>query len=353
MKFYGELLIFLLLLITNLRVFFVSHVRRDPLVALAPLIFCLSILQILACGVDVFTTLGFIISFLVLISNFHAMFRYSERLYIDHYSIVMKCWAAITVVLCLIAVVALCIFAPVEANPKKIGVDEVSTRYKGSFRTGFDSASIYNTSDAIFYDFSAAAPLGEEKPESKDIILFIPDKRGDTYHYKPYLYMLAQNGYTVCSGDFFADDLKWLHSIGDMKILRRLFCVILSYTNNQKFMSQREFYNYNVSLEYKALVKMIDEHYGSNAKFFVITDVMGTTAIKDIYKADSSRIKGIFSLDTITEYKTAGYGCIEQTDPLLAVLLGFNSDSSLSTPKLLTEKTIKFLEATNDSLPVE
>ena len=57
MKFYGELLVFVLLFITNLRVFFVHHVRRDPLVVLAPFTFIVAIFQILAWGIDVFTVL--------------------------------------------------------------------------------------------------------------------------------------------------------------------------------------------------------------------------------------------------------------------------------------------------------
>ena len=93
MKFYGELLIFVLLFITNFRVFFAKKPRRDPLTVVAPFTFLLSILQIIAWGVELLTVLGFVIAFLVLISNFHALFRYSEQLYIDRYSPLMKFWA--------------------------------------------------------------------------------------------------------------------------------------------------------------------------------------------------------------------------------------------------------------------
>ena len=70
---------------------------------------------------------------------------------------------------------------------------------------------------------------------------------------------------------------------------------------------------------------------------------MGNTAIKDLYKNDADTIKGILSIDSVSEYKTAGYGCVEQTDPLLARLLGFKADSSLETPKKLVEETVKFI----------
>ena len=116
MKFYGELLVFALLFITNLRVFFVEHVRRDPLVILAPFTFIIAILQILAWGIDLFTVLGLFIALLVLLSNFHAIFRYSERLYIDHYSPLMKAWAILTIAVSAVAMAATVYFAQVEQN---------------------------------------------------------------------------------------------------------------------------------------------------------------------------------------------------------------------------------------------
>ena len=74
MKFYGELLVFALLFITNLRVFFVHHVRRDPLVVLAPFTFIVAILQIFAWGIDAFTVLGLLIALFVLLSSHNSAY---------------------------------------------------------------------------------------------------------------------------------------------------------------------------------------------------------------------------------------------------------------------------------------
>ena len=145
MKFYGELLVFALLLITNLRVFFVHHVRRDPLVVLAPFTFVISVLQILAWGIDLFTVLGVFIALLVLLSNFHAIFRYSERLYIDHYSPLMKVWAILTITVSAAALAAAVYFAPVEQNIRKFGISEKQYLYKGSFRSGFEEAGPFSS----------------------------------------------------------------------------------------------------------------------------------------------------------------------------------------------------------------
>lgn len=343
MKFYGELLVFVLLLITNLRVFFVRHVRRDPLVSLAPFTLIVSILQIFSWGVDFFTALALILSFLVLLSNFHAIFRYSERLYVDHYSPLMKIWAAFTIFLSIASIIFIILFAPIQLDNTKNDVKETQVRYKGNFRTGFEECSAVSSTDAVFYMFEPLDKDGVYTP-SKGIILFIPDKRGDTFNYKPYLQLLAKDGYTVCSADFYADDGKWLHSFEDNKIFRRISLVIRSLYNNTQFMGQREFYSYNISQECSALKKMMNEQFGSWCNYYLICDVMGKTAIEDFAKNNTDVIKGTFHLDTIKKYKTAGYGCVEQTDPLLAKFLGLERDSSLSTPNLLVTKTKKHLE---------
>lgn len=345
MKFYGELLVFLLLLLTNLRVFFVNHVRRDPLVALAPVTFLLTILQIFSWGFDVFTCLGFIIGLFVFLSNFHAMFRYAERLYIDHYSPLMKSWALFTVLLSSAALVATVLFSPVELNNQKIGVEEKLHRYEGSFRSGFTPARFFTKADAFLYEYTPATALGQEKVEPKDLIIFISDKRGDTQSYKPYLQLLAKEGYVVYSADFFADDIRWLHTFEDSRFTRRISSIYRSIKNPQWYMSQREFYTYNIMQECKALLKIVDENYGPEKSFYLITDEMGQTAITDFNKENSKRIKACLSLNTISEYKTPGYGCIEQTDPILALVFKLPKDPNLTGPKAMLKKTLEITKS--------
>lgn len=343
MKLYGELLVFALLLITNLRVFFVRHVRRDPLVSLAPFTLLISILQIFSWGVDFFTALALILSFLVLLSNFHAIFRYGEHLYIDHYSLLMKIWAVITISLSIFSIITIIIFAPIQLDNQKNDIKETQIRYKGNFRTGFEECSTVSTTDAVFYMFEPMDKDGIYTP-SKGIILFVPDKRGDTFNYRPYLQLLAKNGYTVCSADFYADDGKWLHSFEDNKIFRRISLVIRSLYNKTQFMGQREFYSFNIAQECSALKKMMNEQFGTWCNYYLICDIMGDSAIEDFAKNNSDIVNGTFHLDTINEYQTAGYGCVEQTDPLLAKILGLGRDASLYTPNLLLIKTNKHLE---------
>lgn len=362
MKFYGELLVFVLLFITNFRVFFVNHVRRDPLVVLAPFTFVVAILQIFAWGIDAFTALGVIIALFVLLSNFHAIFRYIEYLYVDHYSPLMKVWAVFTIIITLFAMAGTIYFKPLEARNIDLGITETKIFYKGSFRGGFEKANPFDSKDLTIYKYEGEA--SSELPP----ILFMPDKRADTASYRPYLQQLAAKGATVYSADFFADDGKWLHSAGDIKILRRLVMIVHSYLNNQWFMSQREYYTYNISKEYEVLLKLINEDLSSQSstenigsqsasgnppKLFLITDVMGNTAAADLFKKDPQNIAGTFALDSIEEYKTAGYGFVEYTDPLLALALGRSKASSFELAEDMAEKTLANVPHVEDQAHTE
>ncbi len=343
MKFYGELLVFVLLFITNLRVFFVHHVRRDPLVVLAPFTFIVAIFQILAWGIDAFTTLGLLIALFVLLSNFHAIFRYMERLYVDHYSALMKVWAVFTIMISAVALAATIYFAPVESSKRTLKISANPTYYKGSFRSGFEEARPFDSNALTLWEYGPEKNENGTPVSQNVIVLLTPDKRGDTVNYVPYLEQLALSGVQIFSADFYADDGRWLHSIGDKKVLRRLVMVIQSMLNRQTFEAQREYYSYNVSQEYEVLIPLLRSRFGADKKVLLITDFMADIAADDYAKKNPDVIAGVLKLTNIEEYKTSGYGCIEQTDPLLAMVQGLRRDKSLATPKLLAAKTVEVL----------
>ena len=336
MKFYGEILIIILLLVANGRILFIKNAKKDSLVMLSPLAFLLSIIQILNWGLDWVSGLTLVLGVLVLLSNFHALFRYSERLYIDHYSILMKVWSAITIILSIALLAGTIYFKPVEYNNKKLGVEETLLRYEGSFRSGFDEAPNYKVANVFLSEFK---PEGNKRV--KEVILFIPDKRADTFYYRPYLQQLAREGFTVLSGDFFCSDCRWRHSIGDLKLVRRTAMSIDYFVNKHRFEMQKEFYTYNIMQELKALQNLVNELYGENTKIFIVTDVMGTTAALDFMEKNPERIMDVFDLQGIPEYKTPGLGMISQTDILLAMSLGYQRDADGSLTKEIVMKTKK------------
>ena len=338
MKFYGELLVIILLLVANGRILFIKNAKKDSLVMLSPFAFLLSIIQILNWGVDIVTLLTLVLSILVLLSNFHALFRYSERLYIDHYSILMKFWSVLTILLSLVLLAGTIYFRPVEYDSQKLGITENVIRYEGSFRSGFEEASNIKIANLFLSEFK---PEGNENRSPKQVILFIPDKRGDTYYYKPYLQHLAREGFVVLSADFFCSDCRWRHSIGDLKICRRTAMVIDYLIKPQRFMMQKEFYTYNILQELGAMNKLIAERYGEDTKIFIVTDQMGTVAAQNFMSKNQERITDIYDLATIPEYKTSGFGVIAQTDGIPAMMMNVPRDKEGFYTKYMVMQTKK------------
>ena len=350
MKFYGEILVIVLLLLANGRILFIKNAKKDSLVMLSPFAFLLSIIQIFNWGIDVITLLTLVLSVLVLLTNFHALFRYSERLYIDHYSILMKVWSSITIILSLALIAGTIFFRPVEYSNKKLGITENVLRYEGSFRSGFEEASNFKPANLFLTEFKSE---GDENKRVKDIVLFIPDKRADTYYYRPYLQYLAREGFVVLSGDFFCSDCKWRHSISDLRIVRRFAMVIDYFVNSQRFMMQKEFYTYNIMQELKALGELAKERYGQNIRLFIVTDVMGTVAAQDYMEKNPGFVLDVFDLQTIPEYKTAGFGLISQTDVLLAMYMQQQRDTDgFYTQYLVMQTKKEIFKARNASLEV-
>lgn len=356
MKFTGEILILLLLLTTNGRIFFLKRAKRDRIVVFAPLSFILSILLFLAWGFDIFTIAIFILALLVLLSNFHAMFRYSEHLYIDHYSPLMYLWCIITTLLGLIFLAGTVYFAPFSVKSSRIGVIEDKYYYTGNFTSSFEESNIAFRPSLEVFKFS---PENSEISQNQ-IIIFFPDKTADTYHYRPYLQQLAKEGYTIYSGDFYSKDCKWIHSIADSRLLRRNYMSIEKAIQKDKFMHQKEFYNYNISLECREMYKIIKnlENHSSDTstendefeemKIILAGDEMSSSALKDFYNANKTQdanLQGFFLMNQLASYQTPGFGCIKQTDPLLSTLLGYSRDYYLTDVQKMVEET-KYLTKT-------
>ena len=66
---------------------------------------------------------------------------------------------------------------------------------------------------------------------------------------------------------------------------------------------------------------------------------MGKTALEDFMKTNPQNVVGTFYLDSVSEYKTAGYGFVEQTDPFLGKFLNVKKDAEMYVPRILVTKT--------------
>ena len=78
---------------------------------------------------------------------------------------------------------------------------------------------------------------------------------------------------------------------------------------------------------------------GSQRKIFYITDGLDSSEIFSFSDKFNENLAGIFQIDTVSEYKTSGFGFPEQTDLLLAYELKMKRDPEFFIPRYLSFKT--------------
>lgn len=335
MEFYSELVIYCILIINTTRVFLNKSVKQDSLVILAPLALVLSVMNCFAHGLSLIAMQLIALSFLIVCLNIPAFIRNRSKLFIDYYSITMKISCGISLFLILMSLVFCFINRDVTLSNKKNNITERSLVYEGSFRNGFSEPQIFSKRTAYFYEYKSNVVVDS----SKNVVVFVSDKRGDSAAYKPYLQLLAAKGYTVCTFDFYTEDTNWGYTSDFYKTTRSYHLTHESLNSPEKFQENLSSYKYNVYLECNAMVPLLQSIYGSDCKYFFVSDGFASDSVRKFLLEKPELSTGSFFLETIPEFTNSGYGCVEMTNPLIAKKLGEKRDKLGFITKYLVLKT--------------
>ena len=335
----GILIILFLIILNCGRLFFLKFGRVDVLTLLAPLCVILSILQIIAWKADFFSLILLGISVFCFFVNFRAFLRFLSGLYVDHYSFAFKIGAIVVLLAAIAEVVLIAMFFPRAIKDTDFNTKKTVKLLSGSFNYGFEKVGLLPVINCEMFIFEPT----EESLKKDTVVLFFPDKRADTSHYEPYLMSLANNGYAVCSADYFSKDLKWFHSFADNRFFRRMFMIIKYFSNETMFATENEFYTYNTIKECEETLKFAKQYFGEDKKFFFIGDVMTFEGTKDFASRNLSSSEGYFNIAELEDYKTPGFGCIQQLAPVLGYKFNLEPLSDFSIPRKMAEETIKMI----------
>jgi len=374
----GEILILLLLFSVTIRVFFTRLPHTDTILVNVYLALILSVVQIIAWGANFSELVILVLCLLTLIINYRAINRLHGKLFIDSYSSAFIISSLIMIVVLVVTMVILIINRPVYVNPSKNGVIETRERLSGDFTNGFDDVELRRKScNCVLYKFEPKEAGSKSSIENtqqitqstnsselsvtdskraKPIILFVPDERGQTLRYQPYLSYLAKSGYTVYSADFYTGTMPEFSMSHDVKYIRRGL-MLLDFVGNPEYEKiRRDSYAKYYADEYKALLALVEKrNINNNAPYFLIGDGMSTAGIFEsnllsATNVSSKKILGYFSLSFVSEYKTSGYGFIEQTDPFLAHFwFKLKREPLCFIPKYVVLETEKRIEASYDT----
>ncbi len=320
----GELTILFILLLSSARVFFIRSERKDPL-SIAPLtaLVCAS-LSFLAWGVWMQEILVLLLSLWVFIWNFRALLRLNENLIIDHYSPLFLLISSFNCLLLAVAILFVFYFRPVRTDLHKLGVEKQVSRLCGNMTDGFresDSPQEQKTLDLTSY---MPAESGQGK---KGTILFLPSECATVELYEPFLAKLARDGYTVYGADFYSGDVMPRDSLAYRRETKRFSFVRGRLTDSPAY---KEWCEQKKEKLFTDMFRCMTELLPSDEKLILVGDGLPTDLYISLIWQDE-RVGRCFDIANINDYKTPGWGPVEQTNPLLASILGFPRDGAMYT----------------------
>ena len=231
-------------------------------------------------------------------------------------------------------IVVIILFFPGHLSDKKLNVEETKYYYEGSFRNGFSEKTLFGKTNVIITEYTKV------ETDTQNVILLIPDKRGDTQAYTEYLQLLAQEGNRVFSADFFTEDAKYLDTPGETRYTRQFLFVLYQLLGRTDFYSQKEKLAFNVTQEIEGVLDILEKDFEITGPVFLVTDEMSAPACSLYKMKNRQKISGSFNLASASAYQTPGYGFITFNNPLVAKLLGYSVDRSKSQLEDTVAETI-------------
>ena len=347
----GEWLILSLLFLNCIRIFFIKYGKVDVLTVLAPVCVILSVLQIVAWGVYLYSAVILFISIFCFFTNFRAFLRFKAGLYVDHYSAAFKIGEVMVLLLTLGVGALLVYFRPGNTRPSDYSAEIKKIRLSGDFTGGFSESLPFQLAQGEVILVQPA----DERNFNGQCIIVMADKSATAAEYMPLMLNFAGKGFKVFSGEFYARDMKWCHSGADFKFFRRSMLFHDRLFDLKQFEMQKQFFTFNIEKEFGAMLKLVkDETLRDDGTFepvYLVGDWMSGIALPEFKADNADSVSGYALLTDFEEYQTPGFGFIQSTDPLLAYKMGLEKDLNFTAARTIAEKIEKQIPERKYALP--
>ena len=316
--FAGGLLILLLQLPIVLRPIFFKKPRIDAIVMFLPLSVIIMALYLFAFGLQIFSILLSILVLLIFFTNFRALLRFTNKLFVDHYSFPFCAASFLELILMIGMGIILVMYCPASDMELSLNFDSkpevlvTKTMYTGSAYRGMrERERFFDSTNAVLYTYSPTANSSQNEDVQKEDVVFlcIGGCCADTSDYAPLLRKLVQEGYTSLILETNADDIKFSSEIWDNSFLRP-FMMRAIYKNEPERYKKLldEFYSKKL-IEAQVLIDIARQKY-PDSKFYLLTDDFPT-----------GMISGAFPEYTNIPLELDGCGFIALTKPIEAAFV--------------------------------
>ncbi len=270
--FAGGLLILLLQLPIVLRPLFFKKPRIDSIVMFLPFSLIIMALYFFAFGAQLFSIQLLILVLLVFFTNFRAMLRFKNKLFIDHYSFPFCAASFIEFAAIIGAGVILFLYCPVADMELSLNFNSKpefsvkKTMYTGSAYRGMNEREkFFDPVNAILYTYEP------ENADTSKVILCVGGCCADASDYAPLLKNLMKEGYTSLILESNADDIRFTSEFWNNSYLRSFVMRVIYKNDSERYKKlSEEFYNKKI-IEAQVLIDIAKKQY-PNSKFYLLTD---------------------------------------------------------------------------------
>ena len=337
----ARLFLLLLLFFVNSRFLFIKNSKTDNLSVIPFFSLFISIMNILAYGINPLEITLFLLTFFVCLWNFRALLRFNSALVIDAYGPLFKLSSTVNLIFTIVLCVLVIIFIPAKDNKNKFKIQVTSQNYSGNFTSGFaEQKNPFEKKSLVIYEISKKSELkkenspvsenlisAEEKQNLQKTVLFLPPKNANFQVYKNFLYKLAFDGYKVYFADFNSSDAQWFNKFQNLHFLRTDSFRYEKLFHPQKYESHIKSKSNLIQMEMRQFVKTVNP--AQNEIVFLLTEDDLTNSLPKMQTEFPGTISGTFDLNINDGlYSSGGWGPIENTDPLLAFFLGLKKEKS-------------------------
>ena len=229
-------------------------------------------------------------------------------------------------------------------------VTDVTSASAGDATPEFADAT--NAADNAVPASKLDAPLAVDdslaaRAAANPVILFMPKSAAaNVVQYEPYCIMLAQKGYRVLTAEFRTGVPPLYGNGADLRIFRRAYGVLLSLFAKERFAALQAAEDELAARSYGALTTLALAKYGDDTQLFYAVDAIDIELLDSLTALHPQNVVGFFSIDRVDEFKTSGYGFIEQTDPLLALAFDLARDDTFFIPRYVANRTVRAVQDT-------
>ena len=148
-----DLLVLSLLLAVNFRLFFMTRGQRDVVVLLAPVALCICLLGLFAWDLSLPKALILLLAFFVFAENFHSLWRFCSKLYVDYFSPVLWLVSIVNILLIVALGVLVFLLRPLPVDPD-LQVTQRTIALSGSVRSGLTPRKgFFDTADVMMVQY--------------------------------------------------------------------------------------------------------------------------------------------------------------------------------------------------------